>query len=114
MTILLVISAALFATIGAYIDKHIVTLNDEYCDLISSEIYDINNTYSLKNIINDLEESIKNKMIELDTPKCGNYTLSKTTKSKFNEKRFAEEQSDIYESYLEESTSYTLRKGKGE
>lgn len=64
--------------------------------------------------LKQLEESIKNKMIELDTPKCGNYTLSKTTKSKFNEKRFAEEQSDIYESYLEESTSYTLRKGKGE
>lgn len=42
------------------IDQHILTLNDEYCDLISSEIYDINNTYSLKNIINDLEESIKN------------------------------------------------------
>ena len=42
------------------IEKNILILNDEYCDLISSEIYDINNTYSLKNIINDLEESIKN------------------------------------------------------
>lgn len=42
------------------IDKHILTLNDEYCDLISLEIYDINNTYSLKNTNNDLEESIKN------------------------------------------------------
>lgn len=43
------------------IDKHILTLNDEYCDLISSEIYDVSNTYSLKNINNDLEESVKNK-----------------------------------------------------
>lgn len=42
------------------IDKNILILNDEYCDLISSEIYDINNTYSLKNINNDLEESVKN------------------------------------------------------
>lgn len=42
------------------IDKCVVTLNSEYCDLISSEIYDINNTYSLKNINNELEESVKN------------------------------------------------------
>lgn len=42
------------------IDKQILTLNDEYCDLINSEIYDVSNTYSLKNINNDLEESIKN------------------------------------------------------
>lgn len=42
------------------IDKHILTLNDEYCNLISSEIYDVSNTYSLKNINNDLEESLKN------------------------------------------------------
>lgn len=41
------------------IDKHILTLNDEYCDLIGSEIYDVSNTYSLKNIIKDIEESIK-------------------------------------------------------
>lgn len=41
------------------VDKHIVTLNDDYC-LISSEIYDVSNTYSLKNIINVLEESVKN------------------------------------------------------
>lgn len=42
------------------VDKHILTLNDEYCDLISSEIYDISNKYSLKNINNDLEKSVKN------------------------------------------------------
>ena len=42
------------------IDKGILTLNNEYCDLISSEIYDISNTSSLKDIINGLEESIKN------------------------------------------------------
>ena len=43
------------------IDKYILTLNDEYCDLTSSEIYDVSNTYSLKNIIKDIEESIKKK-----------------------------------------------------
>ena len=43
------------------IDKHTLTLNDEYCSLINLELsYDISNTYSLKNIINDLEESVKN------------------------------------------------------
>jgi len=43
------------------IDIDILTLNDEYCDLISSEIYyDLSNTYSLKKIINDLEKSVKN------------------------------------------------------
>ena len=43
------------------IDKHNLSLNDEYCDLIiSSGIYDISSTYSLKNIINDLEESMNN------------------------------------------------------
>ena len=42
------------------IDIVILTLNNEYCDLISSEIYDISNTSSLKDIINDLEESVKN------------------------------------------------------
>lgn len=42
------------------IDKHILTLNDEYCNLISSEVYDVSNTYSLKKINNNLEESIKN------------------------------------------------------
>lgn len=42
------------------IDKSILTLNNDYCDLISSEIYDVNNIYSLKNINKDLEESVKN------------------------------------------------------
>lgn len=43
------------------IDIDILTLNDEYCDLISSELYyDVSNTYSLKNIINDLEGCVKN------------------------------------------------------
>lgn len=41
------------------IDKHILTLNNEYCSLIKSEIYNVNNTHSLKNINDDLEESIK-------------------------------------------------------
>ena len=36
------------------INNRYITLNDEYCDLISLEIYDINNTYSLKNTNNDL------------------------------------------------------------
>ncbi len=36
-------------------------MNDDYCNLISKELsYKVSNTYSLKNIINDLKESIKN------------------------------------------------------
>ena len=44
------------------INKNIIYLNDEYYSLISSElIYEVNNIYSLKNIINDLKEAINNK-----------------------------------------------------
>lgn len=34
-------------------------MNNDYCNLISKELsYKVSNTYSLKNIINDLKESI--------------------------------------------------------
>lgn len=36
-------------------------MNDDYCNLMSKELsYKVSNTYSLKNIINDLKECIKN------------------------------------------------------
>lgn len=42
-------------------NRDILTLNDDYCNLISKELsYKVSNTYSLKKIINDLKESIKN------------------------------------------------------
>lgn len=93
---------------------------DDVCDqafALYKEIEELKVTSGLtakEKQLKQLEESIKNKMIELDTPTCGNYKLSKTSKAKFNEKKFAEEQTSIYEQYLEETTSYTLRKGKGE
>lgn len=44
------------------INKNIINLNDEYCNLINSElIYDVSNIYSLKNIIIDLKAAINNK-----------------------------------------------------
>lgn len=44
------------------INKNILSLNDEYCSLISSElIYDVCNTYSLESIIIKLGEAINNK-----------------------------------------------------
>lgn len=59
-----------------------------------------------------LEASIKNEMIATGSTKCGKYKLSKKVSSKFNEKLFAEEQPRVYESYLEETESYTLSKDK--
>lgn len=59
-----------------------------------------------------LETSIKNKMIEEDILTCGDYKLSKSTKNKFNEKLFAEENETLYNKYSEITESYTLTKNK--
>lgn len=59
-----------------------------------------------------LETSIKNKMMEEDISACGEYKLSKSTKNKFNEKLFAEENEPLYNKYLEITESYTLTKNK--
>ena len=62
--------------------------------------------------LKSMETSIKNKMIEVDLSQCGNYKLSKKTSNKFNEKLFAEENSDTYDKYCETTVSYTLTKNK--
>ena len=59
-----------------------------------------------------LETSIKNKMIEDETSVCGDYKLTKKTVSKFDEKRFAENNPKLYDSYCETSESYTLTKNR--
>lgn len=67
---------------------------------------------SLEKELKALESSIKNKMIEEDISTCGDYKLSKSTKGKFNEKLFAEENEPLYNKYLEITESYTLTKNK--
>lgn len=59
-----------------------------------------------------LETSIKNKMIEDDLSLCGGYKLAKKTVNKFNEKQFAEDKPELYNTYCETSESYTLTKNK--
>lgn len=51
-------------------------------------------------------------MMESDISTCGEYKLSKSVKTKFNEKLFAEENEKLYNSYVETIESYTLTKNK--
>ena len=67
---------------------------------------------SLEKELKALETSIKNKMIEDDISNCGDYKLSKSIKTKFNEKLFAEENEKLYNKYVETTESYTLTKNK--
>lgn len=64
--------------------------------------------------LKQLENSIKNDMIEKDISSCGNYTLSRTIKNKFDEKLFAQENEQLYNKYCEETETYTLRKKEKE
>ena len=67
---------------------------------------------ALEKQLKALETSIKNEMIATGSTKCGGYKLSRKVSYKFNEKLFAEQQPDVYESYLDETESYTLSKEK--
>lgn len=78
------------------------------------ELKAVNGIDELEKRLKQLETSIKQDMMDKDISTCGNYTLSKTIKNKFNEKLFSEENSKLYEKYLEETESYTLRKKEKE
>ena len=65
---------------------------------------------SLERQLKSLETSIKNEMIATGSTKCGKYKLSRRITHKFNEKLFAQQEPNVYESYLEETESYTLSK----
>lgn len=61
-----------------------------------------------------LKDNIKDTMIEQNIDKCGNYTLSISKKNKFDEKKFAKENEVLYNKYINEEISYTLKENKKE
>lgn len=67
---------------------------------------------ALEKELKQLKDSIKNKMIELECANCGQYKLSKRVSMKFDEGKFKEEHTDMYEDYCNETVSYTLTEVK--
>ena len=57
-----------------------------------------------------LETSIKEVMMGSNLDNCGSYTLVRKEDLKFNEAKFAQEQTKLYNSYCEPKVSYTLKK----
>lgn len=57
-----------------------------------------------------LETNIKEVMIGSNLDNCGSYTLVRKEDLKFNEAKFAQEQTKLYNSYCEPKVSYTLKK----
>lgn len=67
---------------------------------------------ALEKKLKQFETRIKEKMVEEDISTCGMYSVRKSSKMKFNEDVFKEENPSMYESYLEETETYTLTKSK--
>lgn len=61
-------------------------------------------------LLKTLESSIKETMINDNIEKAGKYKLAKKTKTVFDEKRLEKENKKVYDSYVEQITSYTLTK----
>lgn len=93
---------------------------EEVCDSaikLSQEIKQLKEKYKIDEKEKDLKmikESIKNKMIETNVNSCGYYKVDLKQTDKFDEKRFAEENPELYAKYLVTTMSYTLREGKVE
>ena len=88
----------------------------ELCDdaiFLVREIERLSNECGIKKLEKDLkviEKSIKEAMIANNLDMVGRYKLKRTTKQKFNEELFAEQNEKLYNKYLEETISYTLSK----
>lgn len=88
----------------------------ELCDngiFIVREIERLSTECGIKKLEKDLkviEKSIKEAMISGNLDMVGRYKLKRTTKQKFNEELFAEQNEKLYNKYLEETISYTLSK----
>lgn len=65
-------------------------------------------------LLKKLESSIKETMINDNIEKAGKYKLAKKTKTVFDEKRLEKENKKVYDSYVEQITSYTLTKNMKE
>ena len=66
----------------------------------------------LEKQLKQMETSIKSKMMELELPSCGMYNLRKSVKAKFNEELFKNDNPKLYDTYIEETETYTLVKSK--
>lgn len=64
----------------------------------------------LEKDLKTLEKAIKETMINSNLDIAGQYQLKRNTKQTFNEKKFAEENEKLYNKYVEEKITYTLKK----
>lgn len=91
-------------------------LLDEVCDeavKLAREIKDLKISSGLdakEKELKVLETNIKEVMIGSNLDNCGSYTLVRKEDLKFNELKFAQEQTKLYNSYCEPKVSYTLKK----
>lgn len=85
---------------------------------IAKEIQELEVSSGLKakkDLLKTLEDSIKDKMIELNQNEVGKYKLSISKKIEFDEKKFAKENQKLYDKYMtKEKVTYTLRKNMKE
>ena len=91
-------------------------LLDDVCDeavKLAREIKDLKISSGLdakEKELKVLETSIKEVMMGSNLDNCGSYTLVRKEDLKFNEAKFAQEQTKLYNSYCEPKVSYTLKK----
>lgn len=91
-------------------------LLDDVCDeavKLAREIKDLKISTGLdakEKELKVLETSIKEVMMGSNLDNCGSYTLVRKEELKFNEAKFAQEQTKLYNSYCEPKVSYTLKK----
>lgn len=91
-------------------------LLDEVCDeavKLAREIKDLKISSGLdakEKELKVLETNIKEVMMGSNLDNCGSYTLVRKEDLKFNELKFAQEQTKLYNSYCEPKVSYTLNK----
>ena len=91
-------------------------LLDDVCDeavKLAREIKDLKISSGLdakEKELKVLETSIKEVMMGSNLDNCGSYTLVRKEDLKFNEAKFAQEQTKLYNSYCEPKISYTLKK----
>ena len=80
---------------------------------IAKNIEELSNKHGIKKLekeLKTLEKAIKTGMIGGNLDIVGSYSLNRKSKLKFNEEKFAEENEKLYNKYLEETITYTLKK----
>lgn len=80
---------------------------------LAREIKELEVSSGLKaknDLLKTLEASIKETMMSQGLSNAGNYKMTATQKDKFDEKKFAKDNPDIYKKYVEVKTEYRLSK----